>query len=250
MVFGRTSILRFALLATAACSVSQYGTPSQLEYQKRGNRYEGIKPKPVAGYDIELLSARCDYSEDTPQTPVRLRIKFYLEAPSPIYLTVRELDYKYYYWLDKVEPSSPWSKGFSNEFEWSTADVIGRLGHLAAYDLGVVARQDRPEPSKVERIVPVIFYHSSTPSNVTGYLFAFKMNNDARITATVFKDGVEEPIYRQVFPRKTGGMPFTIKWDASAAPAAKYRLVLTGWFLNNNQPVDQTVIFFHQPLVK
>ena len=25
-----------------------------LQYQNRGDRYEGIKPKPVAGYDIEL----------------------------------------------------------------------------------------------------------------------------------------------------------------------------------------------------
>ncbi len=87
-----------------------------------------------------------------------LKVKLYLEQPSKVHLTVRELDYKYYYWMDKVQPSQPWRSGFDNLFEWLTQEVIQRLGELKMYDLGVVARLEKADPSKVERVSPVIFY--------------------------------------------------------------------------------------------
>ena len=123
-------------------------TQVDLQYQDRGNRHEGIKPKPVSGYDIELISVRADYDEEAERMPDRLKVKFYLEQPAEVGLTVRELDYKYYYWMDKIQPSRPWRPGFDNVFEWPTKDVIQRLGHLATADLGIIVRLDRRNRAK------------------------------------------------------------------------------------------------------
>ena len=52
---------------------------SDLEYQKRAGRYEGIKPKPVAGYDIECssvptLQSRTDARQTQSQVLSRLAV--------------------------------------------------------------------------------------------------------------------------------------------------------------------------------
>jgi hypothetical protein len=223
---------------------------THLQYQNRGNRFEGIKPKPVAGYDIELISARVDYKEEVVQMPDRFTAKFYLKEPSEVHLTVRELDYKYYYWLDKVRPSEAWRQGFDNVFAWPTQDVIRQLDEIKMYDLGVVARLMKPEPSQVERVAPVIFYHSKLPAAITGYLFTFKTNSDARLTCSVYKEGEATPVFTSIIPRQRGGRPFTLRWDSLQAKAGSYKLVLKGYFLDTNDTIEQIVYFYHQPVVK
>ena len=96
----------------------------------------------------------------------------------------------------------------------------------------------------------MILYSSRLPSTIQGYLFSFKTNGDARISALVYKEGGKEPVFHQNFPRVRGGRPFTIRWDSSLAREGAYRLVLTGYLLDNNEPIDQTVLFIHQPTVK
>lgn len=238
-------LLAFAILAPRSAR-----STDRIDYQKRTNRYEGIKPKPVAGSDIELLSARADYEEPAQSMPQQLKIKFYLESQSDVYITVRELNNRYYYWLDKVQPTVPWSAGFSNVFDWPSMDVLQQLGPLGMYDLGVVVRLDHSEPGAVEHISPAIFYHSACPSQIGGYLFTFKLNGTAHINASIFQENRQAPVFQQVFPREAGGVPFTIRWDASRAPAGPYRLVIGGWFSDTNQPISQTVLFFHQPVVR
>lgn len=49
------------LLAVALPLLAQYDP--KLQYQNRGNRHEGLRPKPVSGYDIELLSALVEHRE-------------------------------------------------------------------------------------------------------------------------------------------------------------------------------------------
>jgi hypothetical protein len=222
---------------------------SGIEYQKRSGRYEGTWSKPVAGYDIELISARADYTEPAKSLPSQLNVRFDLDTPSDAYLYVRELDYRYYYWLDKVTPVTPWAKGFNNSFDWPSSDVIKQLDGLQMYDLGVLVRLGTPEPSAVERVAPVIFYHSSLPARVDGYLFTFRLNGTAHINAAVYREGKKEPVFQQVYPRKAGGASFTVRWDASVAPAGQYRMVIGGWFSDSNQPISQTVSFYHQPVV-
>lgn len=54
---------KMVLLIILLVWVSAASAQVELQYQNRGNRYEGIKPKPVSGVDIELISARVDYQE-------------------------------------------------------------------------------------------------------------------------------------------------------------------------------------------
>ena len=78
-----------------------------LQYQQRGDRYEGVKPKPVSGYDIELISVLADYQEphEGEGFPKRVTLRFYLAGDDAVHLTVRELDYRAYYWLDRGSTS-------------------------------------------------------------------------------------------------------------------------------------------------
>jgi len=225
-------------------------TQVNLQYQYRGNRYEGIKPKPISGYDIELISARVDYKEQVKQMPKQLRIKFYLKDSIDVHLIVRELDYKHYYWMDKVQPSKSWRHGFDNTFSWPTQDVIQQIAGLKMYDLAVVARLNRPEPSKVEEIAPVIYYHSHFPKIINGYLFTFKTNGDACLICSIYKDGETKALSTSIFRRQRGGRPFTIRWNSSNALESTYKLVIKGYFLENNNPIDQIVYFNHKPIIE
>ncbi|MEO6021625.1 MAG: hypothetical protein ABIP64_00590 [Burkholderiales bacterium] len=223
-----------------------------LSYQKRGNRNEGIKAKPVSGFDIELLAAQGSYGDETDKLGERFYARFYLERPSPVFLTVRELDYKYYYWLDNIEHKGRWQAGFDNVFDWPTKDVVSQLGNLRISDLGVVARLDSPQPRAIEKIAPVIFYQSQTPANIEGYQFAFKLREDAKVKAVVYKETSDEGIVVQPLAPQRGGRPFWIKWNLSnaTAPEGAYKLVVSGYLLSTNDPLNQVVRFYHQPRLK
>ena len=104
---------------------SAYG--SIFDYKNRGDRWEGVKKKPVSGFDIYLLSALAYHSEKWQTIPSQCKLKFYLPTQKNINLKVQELKPKHFYWLDKVIPKPPlWQSGF-NEFQWPTKDVIKPL---------------------------------------------------------------------------------------------------------------------------
>lgn len=220
-----------------------------LRYQKRtndgDNYYEGIKSKPLSAYDIELVSALVNYGETTSSLPEQFKIKYYLKSPANVYLTVQELDNKYFYWLDKTKSGKA---GFDNTFEWPTNKVIQYLG-INIYDLGIVARLNRAEPGIREEVAPVIFYHLQSPANIKEYLFTFKTSGDAYLWYTIYKKWEEKP-YSEIFSRKSrGGRPFTIRWSAGTEEGF-FDLVIKGYFLDTNYPIGQTVSFYHQPKVK
>ncbi len=171
------AVLLFSLVG-ASCVCAE----TRSQYQDRGNRHEGIKGKPVSGSDVELISARVNYTDEVQQVPLRLKVKFYLVQPSEVYLTVRELDNTYYYWMDNVRPAKPWQSGFGNVFAWPTQDVIQTLEQLKMnpYGLGVVARLGDSEPRMKERVAPVIFYHARFPAVVKGYLFTLRTSDTPR----------------------------------------------------------------------
>lgn len=220
---------------------------TNLQYQSRSDRYyEGVKPRPVSGYDIELISILVNYREDIEQMPDQYKVKFYLREDSKVYLTVRELESKHYYWLDRVKHELPWRHGFDNSFEWSTKPVISHLKGMTMYDLGVLVRLGYDNPTSVERVAPAILYHSIAPQDVTGYLFTFKANGDARISCTTYKVGQVTPVFKQVFPRVLGGRPFTVRWDTAGEKVGVYKMVISGYFLNTNSRLQQSVEFYHQ----
>jgi hypothetical protein len=221
-----------------------------LQYQRRNNRNEGIKPKPVSGYAVELLSARVDYQEDMSGRAGKLAFRFFLERPTSVHAVVRELEYKHYYWLDNIQPTTPWQAGYGNVFEWPTRDVIGRLEGFNPSELGIVVRLGKATPSLVENVAPVVFYQSGVPPRAKGYIFIFRLREDGNVTATIFRDGVEQPLARQHFSRQSGGRPFAVKWDPKTEmPEGPYRVVLKGYALDTNDEINQTVTFYHQPAI-
>ena len=224
---------------------------ASLNYQNRGDRSEGVKPKPVSGYDIELISVLADYQEPVTQLPDQLRVGFYLQSQTPIHLTVREQDYRLYYWLDKVKPAKGWQAKSMNEYTWPTSAVLRQLDQkLNPYELGVLIRLGRETPAENEEIVPAILYHARSPEKVNGYLFTMKTNGDARLSCKVLRGKESAELMTQTFRRLPGGRPFTVRWDAAGEQEGQYTLVCSGYFLDTNQPLRQTVGFFHKPTVQ
>jgi hypothetical protein len=118
------------------------------------------------------------------------------------------------------------------------------------YDLGVVARLENTDPSIVERVAPVIFYHSQIPANVQGYVFTFKTNGHTRLTCEVYEEEGTKPVFTHHIHRQPGGRAFTVRWDSSQTAEGSYRVVVTGFLLENNRRISQTVHFYHQPTVR
>jgi len=224
---------------------------SDLDYQNRGDRFEGIRPKPVSGYDIEVISVLVDYQEPADQLPDQLHIKFHLPGQTSVHLTVREQDFRLFYWLDRVKPAKEWQAKSANEFTWSTEAVLRQLDHkLNMYELGVLIRLQKETPARFEDIAPAILYHAMPPEKIGGYLFTMKTNGDARLSCKVSREGEAAVLMTQAFRRIPGGRPFTVRWDAGGVQEGQYSLACDGYFLDNNQPVRQTIKFFHKPTVQ
>jgi hypothetical protein len=221
----------------------------ELEYKERANRFEGVRPKPVGGFNVELLSARVDYHDDPETLGEQFHARFFLERASDVKITVRELDYKRYYWLDKIKPQSPWQVGFGNVFHWPTSDVVRPL-NLRISDLGIVVRLGNQEPGEPERVAPVAFYQSQFPSDVKGYVFSFRLREDAKVNVTVYKG--DEKYYESDPIKVRGKRSFPFKWDLAAKPPpeGEYKVVLSGYELSANDPVHLAVQFYHRPLIK
>lgn len=228
---------------------------ANLEYQKRANRYEGTRPKPVSGFDIELLSAHIAYQDTANTMGDRYQVRFFLNEIHPVHLLVRVLDpvsKRIYYWLDKVEPESPWQAGFANVYSWPTTDVIRHLNGLSLYDLGAVARLDYSEPRAEEYVAPVLLYQSNHPAVVSGYEFVFKLREAAKIKGAIYRESDTHPIYERNLGERPGNRPFVFHWNLSDSPATEgtYKLVLEGYMIGNNNPVAQVVHFYHRPQVQ
>jgi hypothetical protein len=224
---------------------------STLDYQNRGDRFEGIRPKPVSGYNIELISVLVDYQEPATQLPGQLRVAFHLQSQPTVHLTVREQDYRLFYWLDKIKPAKPWQANSLNEFTWPTGAVLRQLDQqLNIYELGVLIRLKKETPAADEDVAPAILYHTKQPEKIEGYLFTMKINGDARLSCKVLRDGTADPLMSQSFRRIPGGRPFTARWETGAAQEGQYALVCDGYFLDTNQHLGQTVRFFHRPTVR
>jgi hypothetical protein len=228
-----------------------------LQYQSRsqeqlGNWKEGVKPKPVSGGNVEVISVLADYQEpaasETFPNPVKLQ--FYLDHTHDVFLTVRELDYRTYYWLDKVQPDRPWEKGFQNVFAWPTDPVLQQLTpKLDLYDLGALIRLDAETTSSIERVAPGILFHSVPPSKIEGYFFTLKTGEDARLMANIIQDANGKEVETQIFRRKRAGRPFTIHWAAKDAAPGFYKLEITGFSLSTNRTFSKEIHFFHQPIL-
>lgn len=218
------------------------------EYQNRGDRWEGIAPRPVSGLDIELLSALVDYRENKQSTPSWCQLQFYLPHTREIDLRVQELRPKKFYKMDKVIPKSHWKQGL-NHYKWPFTDVLEPLG-LKIPKLGVLARFKTPAYTDTEHVVPVIFYHSTPPSRIEGYLFAFKVGGSAELKYAIYQGKNDTPLITENLGRQYAGEPFIIYWKSAGAKKGIYELIVDGEFLNDYTPIRQAVQFYHYPLTK
>lgn len=243
--------MRTPLLVAIMCSVwAAHGlavAQRQLEYQERPYAFEGIKPRPVSGFDLELLSATIEHEGKAIEIGDRLQLRFFLDRQRPVHLVVREIDQRLYYWLDRAKPSTPWAAGYNN-FGWPTNSVLQQLPGLRTADLGVVVRLDKEEPAAIETVAPATL--SPTVDGgmaVRGYVFAFKLREDAQLRGTIFDETKGTQIFAEDLGRQRGGRPFLLRWDLTKFPASagSYRLVLKGYVLTTNDPVSQVVRFVH-----
>lgn len=224
----------------------------ELEYQSRGQWHEGVRAKPVSGLDIELISVLVDYQDNLEgkNFPNKVKLKFYLERDQEVFITVRELDYQAYYWLDQVEKPEKWKSGFGNEFVWPAKPILKALRPpIALYDLGALVRLDKKVSSTEERIAPGILYHTNLPDRIEGYAFTLKTGEDARLNIQVIQKTTGKEIQSQRFRKKRAGRPFTIIWNAQEASEGVYQLVIKGFSLVTNEKIHKIITFYHQPFL-
>lgn len=249
---GLTPLISF--LASILVFLSFDARADNLLYQDRGNRHEGIKSEAISAGDIELISALVDYREQAVQLPDRLKIRFYLKQSNNVDVQIREVDNRYYYWMDKIEPLKPWTEATYNEFAWPTKDVlqhiVQRMGPMNMYDLGAVARLGSNKPQPKENVAPIIFYHTQLPARIEGYLFTFKIGNDARIQADVYRGTSKDSLFTQTFRRQRYDRPFTVHWKSKEHSEGEYKIIVGGYFLDSGRHFAGEVHFYHQSNVK
>jgi hypothetical protein len=219
-----------------------------LAYQDRGDRCEGRHPQLVGAYDIELISAIANYRETANRLPDFFKLQFCLPEPiKKVHVKVRELEYKHFYWM--TDPESFWTQGCRNFFQWSTKTVIKKLSGLKMSDLGVLVRLGTKRPSIKEKIAPVIFYHGQLPNKISGYLFTFKTNRDAKLKYFI-KKGKKKVFRSNNFLRVRRNKPFKVRWNNAPAQNGSYKLILKGYFTSNGEPIRQSVDFYHQSQIR
>lgn len=243
-------ILLLSTLALLCLGTAWGRTPqSELKYQDRGDRYEGVKGTPVSD-KVELISALVNYNENSTGLPAQFRLKFFLKDPAPVFITVREVDNRRNYWLDRVRPPSGWRSGYGNEFMWPTAEVVKPLGSIQLAGLGALVQLDTDEPEVDMRVAPAILYHTCPPSGVHGYLFAFKIGRKADVTWSVSRDEGNSPVLDTQSFNWPGQRPRTVSWSAENAREGWYRLRIKVIYSNNGQEVNKIVRFYHRPSVR
>jgi hypothetical protein len=242
-------LLSFALFMCSSAQIAGVSQQLNLRYQDRGDRYEGIKGTPVSDR-VELISAVVDYKEDITEMPDQFKLKFYLKERTPVFITVREIDNRRNYWLDRVNPNTGWRVGAINEFQWPTAEVIKPLGDIRLYALGAVVQLDDNEALMDIRVAPAILYHTRPPAEASGYLFTFRIGRKADVTCSVSRDEDNSPVLQTQSFTWPGQRPRTVSWSAAHAREGWYRLRISVVYSNNGQEVNKIVRFYHRPSVR
>jgi len=241
---NKYSVITLATLLPLLTQVSL--AYDSLKYQPRGDRWEGVSPSPSWGLeDIELLSAIVDNRENWWKTPPQCKLKFYLPNRTDVDLTVQELRPQHFYKMDQIIPNPYWRQGLNN-YQWSTREVIKPLG-LKLGQLGVVARLKKQSSRDTEHVAPVIFYQSTPPTDINGYLFTFQVSGQARLSYAIYQRGNEIPIADGNLGQQSARKPFVVFWDSSQAAEGFYELVVDGYFLNNFMLIYRAVDFYHKP---
>jgi hypothetical protein len=231
-----------ALVTTAASAADPRA------YGPRGDCSEGIRIKPIAGRDIELISALADTAAGPVQgMPRRLRLWFFLPAGESPRINVRELDNRHFYWLDRVR--RPWNTGAINVFDWPTIRVIRQIRGLVPRHLGALVRLGADGSGARERVAPAVLSGTNGLEPIVGYRFTFKTGGPAHMVCRLFPLPSSEgtPLWEKAFPRVDGGRAFTCRVPADRVGRGPHRLVLSGYSLRDSAPIRQLVDFAPWP---
>lgn len=241
-------LLLSLLVASQVNLLSAIPGQSDLTYQDRGDRHEGVLGTKVSDR-VELISAMVNFQDaQYVRTPDKFKLKLYLPRKTNAFVTVREINTRTNYWMDKIRLSRGWRKGFDNEFAWPTADVIKRLNNLKLSELGAVAQLEKNDRSNDMTVAPVILFHSKPPLKVSEYSFVFRISRRANVTCSIFKDGSDgPPLLKKTFVKMLGNLPRSIVWDASSAGEGSFRLVIDVVYGNDGEDVTQVIHFYHRP---
>jgi len=271
MVCQTDSIVPFAaihcsawrLLGAALCLICLFPTSGYAEdpygYKNRGDRSEGIRSQPVSGDRIALISVRAaPVGGPSGSAPEQMRLTFYLPEQGPVQVTVRELDNKTFYWMDKVRPAAPWRGGRVNSFHWPTRDVLQWLftredekKRLRPDDLGAVVRlKDVDAPSARERVAPVVLSGDDRPVALQSYLFTFKSNLQARLTCSLYQGEGRDAVWTKTLKQVEAGRPFSCQVPVDVLKKGDYRLVVEGYATKDSTAISEQVRFFHSPRLK
>ncbi len=251
----RTS--RFRLAAATGVIAILAGSPaapaqsvdSRLQYQKRGDHYEGLRAEPISG-SVRLLSARIVDEQAARSASAggsaswgeRAVLRFYLPSAADLSVVVRQVrPGSTYYVMDRIESS--WIVGRENEYAWPTAPVLRKLEDVKPEDLGAVVGVGPNTNPNDEKVLPVVLFADVSPSSRT-YRFTFKTDARAKVEATIL-DGDKRVGHRDPHWEDEGS-PFVVGWTPE--PSAKenwYRLLLTGQFEDGTK-LDKVVRFYHR----
>lgn len=239
-------MLRNLLVTTVLGLVTLGMAGDNLIYRDRGSRYEGTKPKPIGGYEVELLGA---VVEPLPMAdfPDRAAISFFLERDEPVHFLIREREPKEYYRLDQVKPTSPWRPRTTNTFAWPSGEVLRPLG-LGPADLLFLVRLGADKPRSRERVAPVLLEPAAGGRKISGYRFTFRLQSTAKTRHAVYGPGSTDPLQPMTpYSKRAADTPFEISWSAEGRPEGTYLLVLESYFTADNVRLRQEVELFHSP---
>jgi hypothetical protein len=239
--------LSFTLLITLADSPSL--DQASLKYQDRGDRFEGVDKGFPTSAKAELISAVVNYNETLTQIPSQYKLKFYLSKTVPVFVTVREIDNKYNYWMDKLKPRSGWHQGFDNEFLWPTQAVIQQK-QIRLEELGAVAQLGSSDSSVDMDVAPVILFSTGLPARIDGYSFTFTVSRKADVTFSFAKDVDNSPLLATQSQEIPARRPRTVSWNAAKITEGRYKLSIKVIYSDNGKQVDQTIRFYHRPTIK
>ena len=230
-------------------------------------RFEGTRAKTVSGKgQVQLLSVLIETHKEITKWPKNINLAFYLsdkDESEKVEITIRELDYKFGYWMDKIDPAISWMKKKENVFSWPT-NVLRRIHpSFAPTDLGVLVRLGSNAPSLVEHVAPAIIFEEGTPPTVSAYIFSLESPRDVDLVEwSVYKGRTAEgpPVKKGLRQSVFGNSSFNIVWEPKKTDTAGiYTLVVDLIFDGDSEKladsillpksVEQTVHFYHHPRI-
>ncbi|OQW91506.1 MAG: hypothetical protein BWK78_04450 [Thiotrichaceae bacterium IS1] len=238
-MFSTTLLIVFLLLGTQPLF-------AELDYMSRGDRYEGIKSRPVSGGSfIELVSAVSGGS--TGSILEFCQLKFYIPPPYTVdNIVVQELKPKTYYWLDKVKKT--WQSGF-NHYQWPTKEVIVPLEIKEISKLGVVVYLDKSK----KYVTPTTFYSKDISSysedTLSGYYFTFRpLTGISSLSYEIYDEKSENDttLLSGEHAPVSVDQPFTIPIDGNRLQKEGFYELLVKGITSGSSHVHEKVIFYYR----